>query len=214
MAFLIYSWMSVIPLKWPFLLQIYTVFSQTYVSRINKSTGEKVLQSKPVHCSTIYLITQLQCQCALLLTRVSCHIITWSCLLSFAESPHCAEWSLAYIVQLSQLGWWPTLGIDLVWIKTWPNRGYEYHEIYDFGNIMSAVRECDGLLFEVWINTVQRSEELICNIFRLPRARKVSTSGIQRYCKSIPLNRTVLIHTLDKRPSHSLNSLHENQIWS
>ena len=29
------------------------------------------------------------------------------------------------------------------------------------------MRECDGLLSEVWINTVQEhSEELICNIFR------------------------------------------------
>ena len=31
------------------------------------------------------------------------------------------------------------------------------------------MRECDGLLSEVWINTVQHSEKLICNIFRRPK---------------------------------------------
>ena len=30
-----------------------------------------------------------------------------------------------------------------------------------FGGVL--LRECDGLLSEVWINTVQHSEELICN---------------------------------------------------
>ena len=30
----------------------------------------------------------------------------------------------------------------------------------------TVLRECDGLLSEVWINTVQHSEELIFNIFR------------------------------------------------
>ena len=32
--------------------------------------------------------------------------------------------------------------------------------------------ECDGLLSEVWINTVQHSEELICNIFRRPKGKE------------------------------------------
>ena len=34
------------------------------------------------------------------------------------------------------------------------------------------MRECDGLLSEVWINTVQHSEELICNIFRRPKGKE------------------------------------------
>ena len=33
----------------------------------------------------------------------------------------------------------------------------------------TVMRECDSLLSEVWINTVQYSEELIYNIFRRPR---------------------------------------------
>ena len=35
--------------------------------------------------------------------------------------------------------------------------------------VIRVLRECDGLLSEVWINTVQHSEELICNIFRRPK---------------------------------------------
>ncbi len=35
-----------------------------------------------------------------------------------------------------------------------------------------GLRECDGLLSEVWINTVQHSEELICNIFRRPKGEE------------------------------------------
>ena len=31
------------------------------------------------------------------------------------------------------------------------------------------LRECDGFLSKVWINTVQHSEELICNILRRPK---------------------------------------------
>ena len=34
------------------------------------------------------------------------------------------------------------------------------------------MRECDGLLSEVWINTVQHSEELICNIFQRPKGKE------------------------------------------
>ena len=34
------------------------------------------------------------------------------------------------------------------------------------------LKECDGLLSEVWINTVQHSEELICNIFRRPKGKE------------------------------------------
>ena len=47
---------------------------------------------------------------------------------------------------------------------------------------LKIVRECDGLLSKVWINTAQHSEELQF-IF-------------EEYWP-------VLIHTLDKRPSHS-----------
>ena len=36
----------------------------------------------------------------------------------------------------------------------------------------TVLRECDGLLAEVWINTVQHSEELICNIFRRPKGKE------------------------------------------
>ena len=35
--------------------------------------------------------------------------------------------------------------------------------------VLYVLRECDGLLSEVWINTVQHSEELICNTFRRPK---------------------------------------------
>jgi hypothetical protein len=35
-----------------------------------------------------------------------------------------------------------------------------------------VLSECDGLLSEVWINTVQHSEELICNIFRRPKGKE------------------------------------------
>ena len=38
--------------------------------------------------------------------------------------------------------------------------------------LKGALRECDGLLSEVWINTVQHSEELICNIFRRPKGEE------------------------------------------
>ena len=35
-----------------------------------------------------------------------------------------------------------------------------------------VLREYDGLLSEVWINTVQHSEELTCNIFRRPKGEE------------------------------------------
>jgi hypothetical protein len=38
--------------------------------------------------------------------------------------------------------------------------------------LKKELRECDGLLSEVWINTVQYSEELICNIFRRPKGEE------------------------------------------
>ena len=40
------------------------------------------------------------------------------------------------------------------------------------------MRECDGLLSEVWINTVQHSEELICNIFRRPKGIAIQFRGM------------------------------------
>ena len=38
--------------------------------------------------------------------------------------------------------------------------------------LMKGLREYNGLLFEVWINSVQYSEELICNIFRRPKGKE------------------------------------------
>ena len=38
--------------------------------------------------------------------------------------------------------------------------------------VLYVLRECDGLLSEVWIITVQHSEELICNIFTLQTPTK------------------------------------------
>ena len=38
--------------------------------------------------------------------------------------------------------------------------------------VLYVLRECDGLLSEVWIITVQHSEELICNIFRRPKGEE------------------------------------------
>ena len=35
-----------------------------------------------------------------------------------------------------------------------------------------VLKECNGLLSEVWINTVQHSEELTCNIFRRPKGKE------------------------------------------
>ena len=37
---------------------------------------------------------------------------------------------------------------------------------------VADMRECDGLLFEEWINTLQHSEELICNIFRPSKGKE------------------------------------------
>ena len=38
--------------------------------------------------------------------------------------------------------------------------------------LLYVMKECDGLLSEVWINTVQHSEESICNIFRRPKNKE------------------------------------------
>ena len=45
-------------------------------------------------------------------------------------------------------------------------------KLYCNENRTKEMRECDGLLSEVWINTVQHSEELICNIFRRPKGEE------------------------------------------
>ena len=45
----------------------------------------------------------------------------------------------------------------------------------------TALRECDGILPEVWINTVQHSEELICNIFRRPKDSRTVFFVLKKY---------------------------------
>ena len=62
---------------------------------------------------------------------------------------------------------------------------------------VGVMRECCGNLSEIWINTIQHLEELNCNIFRRSiRARKVLQLNFEEWW-------TILIHTLDKIPSHS-----------
>ena len=60
--------------------------------------------------------------------------------------------------------------------------------VHEYLLIAVRRRECDGLLSVVWIDidTVQHSEELICNIFRCWKGREV-----------LQFNFEELIHTLN-----------------